>query len=279
MPQSAKIGILDSGVGGLSVLIEIQNILPEAHIDYIGDSSWCPYGNKSPEQIKKRVISLSKQLVTNGAQIIVIACNSATIHAVEAARDQFNIPIVGMEPAVKPAAAATKSGIIGILATEASIAGEKFHHLLDAHAPPSKIKVITQPCPKFVELVETGSLAGNDVTEAIKEYTTPMLKAGVDTLVLGCTHYPFLRESIQSVVGNNINLIDTGAAVAKRVQSLLADSTATTATTIQPDKSSPPSLHIQTTGDLEVLTRIIPHLCPNLIDSATLSQLSELTPS
>lgn len=273
MHQPAKIGIIDSGVGGLSVLLEIRKILPEASIDYIGDSSWCPYGNKSPEQILKRVITLSKQLITTGAQIIVIACNSATIHAVASAREKFDIPIVGMEPAVKPAAAATQTGTIGILATEASIAGEKFHHLLDTHAPPSKIKVITQPCPTFVELVEAGSLTGDNVTAAIKKYTTPILEAGADTLVLGCTHYHFLRDSIQQVVGNGITLIDTGAAVTKRTQSLLAD------LTVQPSTPLSPTLHIQTTGDLDTLTSIFPRLCPHLSDSATFSQLSELTSS
>ncbi len=273
MQQHAKIGMIDSGVGGLSVLLEIRNRLPNASLHYIGDSNWCPYGNKSPEQITERIIALSELLIKTGTHIIVIACNSATIHAVASAREKFSIPIVGMEPAVKPAAAATVSGIIGVLATEASIAGEKFHHLLDTHAPPSKIKVITQPCPLFVELVEAGSLSGDEVTDAIRKYTTPMLEAGADTLVLGCTHYHFLRGSIQQVVGNNITLIDTGIAVAKRTQSLLAD------LKIQPSASSAPTLHIQTTGSLETLKSIFPILCPHLSDSASFSQLTQLTPS
>ena len=271
MTQPTKIGILDSGVGGLSVLLEIRRLIPSSDIDYIGDSSWCPYGTKSPEQIQERVTSLAEHLITNGAEIIVIACNSATIHAVESVRRKFDTPFVGMEPAVKPAAATTQTGTIGILATQASIAGEKFHHLLNTHAPPSKIKVITQPCPKFVELVEAGILTGEAVTEAILEYTTSMLEANADTLVLGCTHYPFLRTSIQNIVGNDIKLIDTGSAVAKRTLSLMNHSTN--------EPECTPRIHIQTTGDLETLKNIFPLLCPDLKDSATLSLLSNLTPS
>lgn len=253
----SKIGILDSGVGGLSVLLEITKLLPNVDIDYIGDSSWCPYGNKSPAEIQQRVMLLSKHLIDNHADLIVIACNSATIHAVEEVRTQFTTPIVGMEPAVKPAAKATRSNIIGILATEASIAGEKFHHLIHTHAPPSKIKVITHPCPKFVELVESGNLTGPEVDSAIEQYARPMLDQGADTLVLGCTHYPFLRESIQEIVGNKITLIDTGVAVAKRTSKLLQDLSI-------PESNRQPRINIFTTGDIDLLRDIFPSLCPNL---------------
>ncbi|MGJ8658135.1 MAG: glutamate racemase [Akkermansiaceae bacterium] len=266
-PQPTKIGILDSGVGGLSVLLEIIKLLPHADIDYIGDSSWCPYGTKSPDQIQHRVTKLAKQLINRGADIIVIACNSATIHAVESVRKQFNIPFVGMEPAVKPAAQATHSNIIGILATEASIAGEKFHHLIHTHAPPSKIKVITQPCPRFVELVESGILTGDEINAAISEYTQPMITDGADTLVLGCTHYPFLRQAIQSLVGAHITLIDTGAAVAKRTLSLLSEKTISSS-------NRPAKINIQTTGSLDLLENIFPKLCPSLQASASLSHLT-----
>ncbi len=230
-------------------------------IDYIADSAWCPYGSKSPEQIQQRVFTLAEHLIAQGATIIVLACNSATIQAIEAARKQFDIPFVGMEPAVKPAASATQSHIIGVLATEASIAGEKFHHLLDTHAPASKVKVITQPCPQFVELVESGTLTGSRVDEAICQYTQPMLDAGADTLVLGCTHYPFLRPAIQNLVGEDIVIICTGAAVARRTDSLLTEKT-----------SLSNKINIHTTGDLELLKTIFPTLCPDL--TATLTSLT-----
>lgn len=262
-----KIGIIDSGVGGLSVLLEIIKLIPNAEIYYIGDSSWCPYGTKSPEEILNRVTKLSQHIIQQGNDIIVIACNSATIHAVESVRKKFDIPFVGMEPAIKPAASATRSNIIGVLATEASIAGEKFHHLIHTHAPPSKIKVITHPCPKFVELVEAGILTGPDVDAAIQEYTAPMLDAGADTLVLGCTHYPFIRESIQRIVGDGVTLIDTGAAVAKRTQSLLSNNNISTSNRIA-------KINIFTTGSLDLLETIFPTLCPSLKSSAQLNHLS-----
>jgi len=260
---SPKIGIIDSGVGGLSVLLEIRKLLPDIAIDYIGDSAWCPYGTKSPSQIQERVFTLAKHLIAQGATIIVVACNSATIHAIEAARESFSIPFIGMEPAVKPAANATQSNIIGVLATEASIAGEKFHHLLHTHAPPSKIKVITQPCPTFVELVESGTLSGSAVEKAITEYTQPMLAAGADTLVLGCTHYPFLTPVIREAVGEDIAIICTGAAVAKRTDSLLTEKHSTNNQT-----------NIFTTGDLAHLEHVFPLLCPLIKANLNSLQLS-----
>jgi len=260
-PKSETIGILDSGVGGLSVLLEIQKQLPHHNLHYIGDSAWCPYGNKPAEQIQQRVFAISDHLIKNGATLIVVACNSATINAVEALRANYPIPFVGMEPAVKPAAALTKSGTIGILATEASIAGEKFHNLLATHASPKGITVITQPCPDFVTLVEKGTLTGPEVETAIHQYATPMIQSGADTLVLGCTHYPFLKQTIQKIVGNHIHIIDTGQAVAKRTQSLAPQT-----------NNSTPSIHIQTTGPLKTLNNLLPTLCPNI--TATTSHLT-----
>lgn len=254
------IGILDSGVGGLSVLLEIRKKLPGNPVHYIGDSAWCPYGNKSAELIQARSSAITEQLIEMGARTIVVACNSATIHAVEYLRARYPIPFVGMEPAVKPASQYTQSGTIGVLATEASIAGEKFHTLLKTHIHPKGLKVITQPCPDFVTLVEAGILSGAKVESAIREYALPMVDAGADTLVLGCTHYPFLRESIQSVVGPDIKLIDTGEAVARRTATLVKDNQALAA------------ISVHTTGNLACLERLFPILCPSL--PASLHQIT-----
>ncbi len=253
--QGTTIGILDSGVGGLSVLLEIRKLLPENHVLYIGDSAWCPYGTKSSEQILERVSALTELLMTQGAQIIVIACNSATIHTIEQLRKRYAIPFVGMEPAIKPAAAATHSGVIGVLATEASLAGSKFHRLLDTHGEGAQ--VITTPCPEFVETVERGILEGEDVESSIDAITRPLLQQGVDTLVLGCTHYPFLKSTIQSLVGPEVRLIDTGEAVARRTKDLLIQRGGDSAT------------EVFTTGCLEQLRRILPILCPSLQNYST----------
>ncbi len=250
------IGIIDSGVGGLSVLNEIQKLLPNHPTIYIGDSAWCPYGTKSYLEIIARCRTLCDYLVSRGAEVIVIACNSATIAAVETLRTEYPIPFVGMEPAVKPASQRSKTGVIGVLATEASLKGEKFHRLVSDHAEGVTVK--TLPCPKFVELVERGILTGPEVEEAIHEYTDPMLAAGADILILGCTHYPFLKPTIQSILPAEIQLIDTGAAVARRTASLLSG----------PSAIMQASLEINTTGSFDQLTQLLPLLCPHLTVNA-----------
>jgi glutamate racemase len=251
------IGILDSGVGGLSVLNEIHRRLPQHALVYVGDSAWCPYGTKSYEEIQKRCRTICDFLISEGAEVIVIACNSATIAAVEILRTEYPLPFVGMEPGVKPAAAASRSSVIGILATEASLKGEKFHRLVSTHA--DGVRVITQPCPKFVDLVEAGQLEGAKVDEAIDEYTTPILEAGADVLILGCTHYPFLSKAIRARIPETIKIIDTGEAVARQVESLA-------------EPSDPGTIEIHTTGPLDHLQALLPKLSPDL--SATCHQLT-----
>jgi len=241
-----KIGVLDSGVGGLSVVREIRKRLPQLDLHYVGDSAWCPYGTRSPGEICERVGRIVDYLMSCDVCLIVMACNSATIHAVEWCRSIYPIPFVGMEPAVKPASEATRSRVIGVLATEASIAGEKFLKLVDKAA--KGVNVITQPCPKFVEFVEKGILNGPAVNEAVHEYTDHLIEKGADVLVLGCTHYPFLLESIRKIVPVGIKIIDTGEAVARRVESLLGE------------KGGGGSLRIETSGNLGDLETIVPVL-------------------
>ena len=244
------IGMIDSGVGGLSVLREIHALLPETSIHYIADSDWCPYGVRTAEEIRDRTFALTELLIERGAEIIIVACNSATIAAIEALRTQFPIPFIGMEPGVKPAAALTKSNTIGVLATELSLKGDKFLHLVSTHA--RDVRVITQPCPKFVELVENGSLEGELVESAILEYTHDMMKAGADVLILGCSHYPFLRPALEKLLPDHLQLIDTGSAIARRAADL------------KPQTSPSPTISIQTTGDLDSLQKILPKLIPGI---------------
>ncbi len=250
----AKIGILDSGVGGLSVLRELHQRLPGVAMHYVGDSDWCPYGNKSPEEIRDRVTVIADYLLNHGANILVIACNSATIHAVGSLRANYPIPIVGMEPGVKPAAERTRSGVIGVLATEASIAGEKFHQLLNNHA--DGVTVITQPCPRFVELVEAGIVSGPDAEAAVSEALTPLIEADADVIVLGCTHYPFLGKVIEHLLPSSATIIDTGPAVADRVVSLISG--------VSEVHNNPSEILIETTGDLEHLDLVLPQLIPEI---------------
>ncbi|WP_164365111.1 glutamate racemase [Sulfuriroseicoccus oceanibius] len=246
------IGILDSGVGGLSVVREIQRLLPAEELLYVGDSAWCPYGTKSAEEIQRRVFAIADALIGRGCKMLVIACNSATIAAVEALRVAYPLPIVGMEPGVRPAVERTSSGVVGVFATEASIRGEKFHRLLDHHA--DKVRVITKPCPEFVELVEAGELVGERAVTVVRSYVDPMLEEGVDVLVLGCTHYPFLRPLIEAAAGDAADVIDTGAAVARQVQRRLEGEGLLV---VSPSRGG---LRVFTTGDVAHWQELAPRL-------------------
>lgn len=211
------IGVFDSGVGGLSVLQHIREALPEANLIYVADSGHVPYGDKSPAYIEARALALTRFLIGQGAEAIVIACNTATAAAAHALRVKDNkLPIIGMEPAVKPAVAATKVGVVGVLATVGTLESARFAALLDKHA--GNVRIVTQGCPGLVEAVERGDLQGIEVRLLVERYTAPLLAAGADTIILGCTHYPFLAPLIREVAGEDIILIDTGAAVARELK-------------------------------------------------------------
>ena len=217
--SAAPIGIFDSGVGGISVLREIRQLLPRENLIYYADSGHCPYGGKPREAIIERANFITDFMLARHVKMVVVACNTATIAAVESLRDTYPIPFVGMEPAVKPAAAVTRSGVVGVLATGAALGGEKFHKLVAQHA--QGVRLITQPCPGLVECVEQGDLQGETARRLIMQYTKPLLAQGADTLVLGCTHYPFLRPLIAEIIGPQVHLLDTGAAVAQQVRRVL----------------------------------------------------------
>jgi len=211
------IGVFDSGVGGLSVLQHIRAALPDAKLIYVADSGHVPYGDKSPAYIEARALALTRFLIGQGAEAIVIACNTATAAAAHALRIKYNkLPIIAMEPAVKPAAAATRSGVVGVLATVGTLESARFAALLDKHA--GDVKIVTQGCPGLVEVVERGDLHSPEARRLVERYTAPLLAAGADTLILGCTHYPFLAPLIREVVGEKITLVDTGAAVARELK-------------------------------------------------------------
>jgi glutamate racemase len=209
------IGVFDSGVGGLSVLKHIRAALPGVDLLYVADSGHVPYGDKPPEHIRARSLAISRFLLGQGAAAIVIACNTATAAAAATLRASFEVPIVGMEPAVKPAVAATRSGVVGVLATVGTLESARFAALLQQYA--GEVQIVTQACPGLVEQVEAGDLAGARTHALVERYVRPLLARGADTLVLGCTHYPFLREMITDVAGPAVALIDTGAAVARQL--------------------------------------------------------------
>ncbi|MBC7786776.1 MAG: glutamate racemase [Methylophilaceae bacterium] len=224
LSKARPIGVLDSGVGGLSVLKHIHALLPQEHLIYFADSKHAPYGNKTPKQIEQRVFAVAKFLLAHGAKALVIACNTATAAAAESLREKYaflDIPIIGMEPAVKPAAEVTKNGIIGVLATSGTLKSAQFAALLESYG--RNVQVVTQACIGLVEQIELGELNSPKTLHLIMRYTKPLLDEHADTIVLGCTHYPFVKSAIQQAVGPDIHLIHTGIALARQLQKKLVE--------------------------------------------------------
>jgi len=220
MTDMQPIGVFDSGLGGLSVLREIRALLPGEDLLYYADNAYCPYGIRGRDEIQERSERISHLLLEEGAKAIVVACNTASAMAIERLRDEFpGIPFVGLEPAVKPAVKLTRSGRIGVLATPRTVAGERLRWLIETHA--NGIEVRTVAATGLVELVEAGTLSGPEVVAALRPLLDPMLEAGADVVVLGCTHYPFLRGEIEAYVGAGIPVIDSGLAIAQRTRTVL----------------------------------------------------------
>ena len=215
------IGIFDSGIGGLSVFREIRKLLPEQGYIYYSDSAHCPYGEKSKEYIIDRARSITRRLMEMGVEIVVVACNTATAAAISTLRKEFPIKFIGMEPAIKPAAALTKTGVVGVLATAGTLKAEKYLDTREKWA--QSITVVEHTGEGFVELVEKGQTLGAEAETIVKRSLAPLLDAGADTIVLGCTHYPFLADTIKKVAaahgadGNSFHLIDPAPAVARHL--------------------------------------------------------------
>jgi len=222
MADNAPVGVFDSGVGGLSVLREIRARLPQESLLYLADSGHVPYGEKSPEYIRARCRTIAAFLLGQGAKALVLACNTATAAGIAELRELYpGLPLIGMEPAVKPAARATRSGVVGVLATTGTLKSAKFAALLDRFA--SDVRVITQPCPGLVERIEAGALDTPETRALLAELVRPLVDAGCDTLILGCTHYPFVKPLLRELLPSDVALVDTGAAVARHLATVLAD--------------------------------------------------------
>ncbi len=217
--DSRAIGVLDSGVGGLSVLREISRQLPHENVIYVADTVHCPYGPRPPQEIQQLAEGVVSFLLRQQAKIAVVACNTISAAALSVLRSRFPLPIVGMVPAVKPAAAATATGVVGVIATETTIQGTLFAELVDRYA--SGVRVITQVCPGLVEAVEAGELDSPATEALLRRYLKPMLAQGMDSLVLGCTHYPFLIRAMQRIVGDGVTIIDPSPAIARQTGRVL----------------------------------------------------------
>ena len=235
-----KIGVFDSGEGGLSVLKEITRLLPEAEYVYYSDNAHCPYGEKSPEYIQDRARAITERLLKEGADVIVVACNTATAAAISVLRSEYSdassqevrdrvqmltggrhdhICFIGMEPAVKPAALGTRTGVVGVLATAGTLKGSKY--LKTKESVDDQVNVFEHVGRGFVELVEEGRLSGSEAEDVVKASLGPLLSVGADIIVLGCTHYPFLLPVLQKVAGPDIRFIDPAPAVARQLVRVL----------------------------------------------------------
>jgi len=222
----ALIGVFDSGVGGLSILDEALRQLPEHDYIYLADSANAPYGEKSSDWIAQRSLVLCKYLADAGCDAIVLACNTATAQAIAQIRDTLDIPVVGVEPGIKPAAMRSHNGIVGVLATEATLKSDKFNALLATL--PSDCRFIKQAGAGLVPLIEAGKADSEETLDLLAKHLEPIQDAGADTIVLGCTHYPFLRKAIRKLLGDSITLIDTSDAVVKQLKRQLEKVTAST---------------------------------------------------
>jgi glutamate racemase len=226
----APIGIFDSGVGGLSVLRHIHAQLPHEHLVYFADSGHAPYGDREEEWVVQRSLAVAAFLFGQGIKALVVACNTATVAAIKAIRTEWpGMPIVGVEPGLKPGAAATRSRKVGVLATDRTLHSEKFLSLRDQIASATNTEFLLQPCIGLVDQIELGQLGSQATMTLLEQYVAPLLDGGADTLVLGCTHYPFVEEAIRNVAAQHashdaaapVTLIDTGDAVARQLARLL----------------------------------------------------------
>lgn len=220
MKNKNPIGLFDSGIGGTSIWREVHALLPNENTVYLADSLNAPYGLKSKEEIIALSCKNTEFLLENNCKIIVVACNTATTNAIKELRIKYDVPFIGIEPAIKPAALHSKTQTIGILATKGTLNSELFHKSVENHPD---VKIIEQIGHGLVQLIENGDIHSAEMEELLKSYLNPMVEKNIDYLVLGCSHYPYLIPQIQKIIPNHIKIIDSGEAVAKQTKKILED--------------------------------------------------------
>jgi len=217
--SSKPIGIFDSGVGGTSIWKEIHALLPHENTIYLADSKNAPYGPKGKDRIIELSTKNTELLLDMGCKLIVVACNTATTNAIKTLRENYDVPFIGIEPAIKPAALNSKTKVVGILATKGTLSGELFHKTSDLYA--GGIEVVEQDGEGIVPLIESGQLDSEEMNSLLGIYMRPMIDADIDYLVLGCSHYPYLIPQLIKMLPKHVKIIDSGAAVAKQTNSVL----------------------------------------------------------
>lgn len=227
MAAPGAVGIFDSGIGGLSVLRHVRARLPHEDLLYFADSGYAPYGERSEDWIVARSLTIADFLLAQGAKALVVACNTATVAAVASLRARYpSLPLVGVEPGLKPAAALSRSKVVGVLATDRTLSGQKFLALRDTIAATTGARFLLQPCTGLAQAIESGDVDGAEACELVQRYVAPLIEQGADTLVLGCTHYPFVQHQIAACAARlapDVALVDTGDAIARQLERLLAE--------------------------------------------------------
>lgn len=250
----ASIGIFDSGVGGLSVLRAVRALMPCHPLIYLADQAHVPYGARTKDEVRNFSRAITRFLLDHGAQVIIVACNTASAAALYHLRETFpEVPFVGMEPAVKPAAAGTHSGVIGVLATPVTFQGELYASVVDRFA--RNVTVLQDTCPGLVQQIEAGRLKDGETRAILERALFPMLEKGVDEIVMGCTHYPFVIPLIREIVGPAVQVIDPAPAIARQAGRLLASHG-----TMVDSCQEHGSIHFFTTGDPYRLREMLPTL-------------------
>lgn len=249
MKSNQPIGIFDSGVGGLSIWKEIVTLLPNEDTIYLADSRNAPYGQKSKQEIIDLSVKNTEFILEKGCKIIVVACNTATTNAIDYLRENYDVPFIGIEPAIKPAALQTKTNAIGILATQGTLTSELFHNTSAKFA--EGITVVEQEGEGLVPLIENGKINSQEIETLLYKYLKPMLDKRIDYLVLGCSHYPFLIPQIKKVIGSNVSIIDSGESVAKQTKAVL------TKDGLLNSKTKTPSHQLYSNADVTTLLGVI----------------------
>ncbi len=245
--------MFDSGVGGVSVLREIRTLLPHVDTVYLADAAWAPYGEKSLADLRRRATDVAGYLIRRGASVVVVACNTASAAALHHLRRRFaDTPFVGMEPAVKPAAARSHTRLVGVIGTAATFQGELFAGVVDRFG--TGVEVIARPCPGLADLIEREPVDAPATEEALRRHLEPLLERGIDTLVLACTHYSFLTPAICRIAGDSLTVIDPAPAVARQVRRVLAREGYT------PSSGPPGAVTYVTTGEVARLSSRLPDL-------------------
>jgi glutamate racemase len=247
--SNQPIGIFDSGVGGTSIWKEIHHLLPNENTIYLADSKHAPYGPKGKERIIELSIKNTELLLQKNCKLIVVACNTATTNAIDYLRKHYNIPFIGIEPAIKPAALQSKTKTIGILATKGTLSSDLFVKTSDLFA--RGIDVIEQNGEGIVELIESGQLDSQQMKDLLKQYLQPMLNVNIDYLVLGCTHYPYLIPQLLQLIPNHVRIIDSGEAVARQTKNILSQKNMLNV------QMAKPKLQFYTNGNPAVMKAII----------------------